>query len=92
MQGTVGICPLSVEEADIPRLLPMLCGTERAQAQVPAACLGVGDSQAAEGGRGIDGEQEACQGLCGHRELHVSRAGDSPFSWVELGQGQSTLC
>lgn len=56
----------------------MLRGTERAQAQVPAACLGVGDPQAAEAGRGIDGEQEACQGLCGPGELWVSRAGAAP--------------
>lgn len=72
--------------------LPMLCGTERAQAQVPAACLWVGDPQAAEAGCGINGEQEACQRLCGPEELWVSRARCSPLPWTELEQGQSILC
>lgn len=56
----------------------MLCGTEGAQAQVPAARLGVGDAQAAQAGRGIDREQEACQGLCRQGKLRVSWAAGRP--------------
>jgi len=59
-------------------ILPMLCGTEGAQAQVPAARLGVGDAQAAQAGRGIDREQEACQGLCRQGKLRVSWAAGRP--------------
>lgn len=72
--------------------LPMLCGTERAQAQVPAACLWVGDPQAAEAGCGINGEQEAGQRLCGPEELWMSRARCCPLPCTKLEQGQSTLC
>lgn len=79
MQAVVGTSPLGMQGEDTQGLLPMLCGTERAQAQVPAACLGVGNLQAAEADRGIDREQEACQGLCRQGKLQVSRAGGSPF-------------
>lgn len=76
----------------MPGLLPVLRGAERAQAQVPAACLWVGDPQAAEAGCGINGEQEACQRLCGARRALVSWARCSSLPWTELAQGQSTLC
>lgn len=74
------------------RLLPVLRGTERAQAQVPAACLWVGDPQAAEADCGINREQETCQKLCGPEELRVSRTRCRPLPWTELEQGQSTRC
>lgn len=92
MQAVVGTSPLGGQGGDALGLLPMLGGTERAQAQVPAACLWVGDPQAAEAGSGVDREQEACQGLCRPGEVWVSRAGGSPLPWAQLGQGQSTLC
>lgn len=89
---TLGASPLGAQGGDMLGLLPVLCGTERAQAQVPAACLWVRDPQAAEAGCGINGEQEACQRLCGPGELWVSRGRCSPLPWAKLEQGQSTLC
>lgn len=46
--------PLGAQGGDVLSLLPVLRGTERAQAQVPAACLWVGDPQAAEAGCSIN--------------------------------------
>lgn len=44
--------------------LPLVRGAERAQTQVPAPCLGVGDPQSGEWGGGVDGQQEPSQQLC----------------------------